>query len=163
MGLMGPMGPISLSFSVEKEPATNGERAEAVVRQQLAKLGDTPFEATEVEVRWSQPYFLPAATLNSWRREAVNALEAQLRVKSEELRVIGPMSHIGPMSPIGQIETSLPNALMTCKYCILHELDCCKRLHPKKSGVPTFLKRDNLLLRIETDCKNCIMKLTKAC
>ena len=69
-----PIAPILLSFPAEKVPATNADRAEAVVRQQLGKLGDTPFEASEVDIRWSQPYFLPASTLNSYRRTAVDAL-----------------------------------------------------------------------------------------
>ena len=56
---------------------------------------------------------------------------------------------------------ALPTALMTCKYCILHELGCCKRMNPGKSGVPTYLRRDNLLLRIRTDCKACVMTLER--
>lgn len=165
IGPISPIGlisPISLAFEAEKVPATNAERAEAVVRQQLAKLGDTPFEATEVEIHWSQPYFLPASVLNAWRREAVDALMKELE-KSGAPDVNKQFTHLHTYKFTNSTSAALPAELMTCKYCILHELGCCKRLHPKKAGFPTFLRRDNLLLRIETDCKNCIMKLTKAC
>ena len=166
MGLMGPMGlmrpmgdSVNIAFASEKISAQNAERAEAVVRQQLSKLGDTPFEAAEVEIRWSQPWFLPAATLNAWRREIVEKF-------TEKISLMSPMRPMRPMGPIGEIsqqEQTIPRELMTCRYCILHELGCCKTQNPKKSGVPTYLRRDNLLLRIETDCKNCIMKLVKVC
>ena len=169
ISLIGPIGlisPISCAFEAQKVPAQNAERAEAVVRQQLSKLGDTPFEAAEVEIRWSQPYFLPASTLNAYRREAVDALMAQLRVKSEELRIISneqnqQFTNLHTYKFTNSTPAALPTALMTCKYCILHELGCCKRLNPKKSGIPTYLRRDNLLLRIRTDCKACVMTLER--
>jgi len=193
---------ISLSFPAEKIPASNPDRAEALVRTQLAKLGNTPLEAAEVRVLWSQPYFLSAATLNDWRRQAV---EAFLNTKSAPINSspnIGvklqatpfladkggcaskptnrqacieslsqvpalpaegyppapPTSATSPTAP----SAPLPNALMTCKYCILNELGCCKTRAPRKSGIPTYLRRGDLLLRIQTDCNACEMKLIKA-
>lgn len=223
-----PIAPILLSFPAEKVPATNADRAEAVVRQQLGKLGDTPFEASEVDIRWSQPYFLPASTLNSYRRTAVDALLTALTqiphapatssipaastipstpttsvaptappTPTNPATPIKPISPISPISPIGPIiptspsspssstsstsstsltsptihpsligpigpiygSSALPSALMTCRYCLLHELGCCKRLNPRKTGVPTYLRRGDLLLRIQTDCRSCLMTL----
>ncbi|MBR3647759.1 MAG: U32 family peptidase [Paludibacteraceae bacterium] len=187
-----------IAFPAEKVPATNGERAEAMVRQQLSKLGDTPFEAEEVRVEWSQPYFLQAATLNAWRREAVQALLESLegfrkvkkglerfsldglgrsaepcrRVLPRQTRSIGEAVQKGEeglrevkkgedaIEPSSQY--NMPEALMTCKYCLLYEMGCCKKRNPRKTGVPTYLRRGDLLLRIETDCKECVMKLKKA-
>ncbi|MBR4547410.1 MAG: hypothetical protein IKO66_05135, partial [Paludibacteraceae bacterium] len=65
---------------------------------------------------------------------------------------------IGPISPIYG-SSPLPSALMTCRYCLLHELGCCKRLYPRKTGIPTYLRRGDLLLRIQTDCRSCLMTL----
>lgn len=217
-----PIAPILLSFPAEKVPATNADRAEAVVRQQLGKLGDTPFEASEVDIRWSQPYFLPASTLNSYRRTAVDALITALTqiphapatssipatstipsspttsilsatpissaAPIPSATPISPISPIGPIiptsptsstsstsstsltsptirpsfiSPISPIygSSALPSSLMTCRYCLLHELGCCKRLNPRKTGIPTYLRRGDLLLRIQTDCRSCLMTL----
>ena len=171
-----------LSFPADKVPATNAERAEAVVCQQLSKLGDTPFEAAEVEIRWSQAYFLPAATLNAWRRDAVEALTNALAAKPiRPIDRIGQMDQLGPMSPIIPTRSDcpesissnspvgalphesreIPSALMTCRYCLLHEMGCCKRLNPKKSGIPTYLRRGDMLLRIKTDCNACLMTLER--
>ena len=148
---------VERQWKIEKIPATNGERAEAMVRQQLSKLGDTPFEAEEVRVEWSQPYFLPAATLNAWRREVVEAMLEQMK-RRKEVRIVRKSDASSvPDSPSG-----IPEALMTCKYCLLYEMGCCKKRNPRKTGVPTYLRRGDLLLRIETDCKECVMKLKKA-
>lgn len=58
------------------EPAQNAARAEATLREHLAKLGTTPFEPRDVAVHWSQPWFLPASVVNGLRRSAVEQLEA---------------------------------------------------------------------------------------
>jgi len=58
------------------EAAKDAAQAEATLRQQLAKLGGTLFEALQVELRCTQPWFVPAAALNGLRRQAVASLEA---------------------------------------------------------------------------------------
>lgn len=150
--------PIEVAFPSEKIPAENSERAEAVVRQQLTKLGDTPFEAESVEIAWSRPYFCIAKTLNAWRRELVaKALEAW--GQKAELRKDGS-TELRSGNTDGQEEYNMPRELMTCKYCLLNEIGCCKK-QGKAERVPTFLRRGDLLLRIETDCKKCQMALIK--
>jgi putative protease len=59
-----------------KEAAQNADRALATLRDHLGKLGNTDFEAVEILLGLSQPWFLPASAVNSLRREAVAALEA---------------------------------------------------------------------------------------
>jgi putative protease len=46
------------------------------LRDQLSRMGNTIFQALDVTVNFSQPWFFPASTLNALRREAVEALEA---------------------------------------------------------------------------------------
>ncbi len=58
------------------EAAKDAARAEATLREHLAKLGGTLFEATQVTLALSRPWFLPASAVNTLRREAVAALEA---------------------------------------------------------------------------------------
>ena len=55
-----------------KDPA----QAEAKLREQLARLGDTLFAPLDVSLQLSQPWFVPASQLNALRREAAAALEA---------------------------------------------------------------------------------------
>ncbi|MBY0466820.1 MAG: DUF3656 domain-containing protein, partial [Burkholderiales bacterium] len=45
------------------------------LKEQLARLGDSMFEALDVTIQLSQPWFVPASNLNALRREAVEALE----------------------------------------------------------------------------------------
>ena len=50
------------------EPAKNEQKALDTIRTQLAKLGDTPYVARNVQIE-SKPYFIPISVLNEWRRE----------------------------------------------------------------------------------------------
>ena len=64
------------TVTLPHDPAQSPDRAEASLRENLAKLGNTIFSATEVEIAWSQPWFVPASAANALRRDAVAALEA---------------------------------------------------------------------------------------
>jgi len=57
------------------EAAQNAERAMTSLRDNLGKLGNTNFAATEISLSLDQPWFLPAAAVNNLRREAIAALE----------------------------------------------------------------------------------------
>ncbi len=59
-----------------KAAADNPERALTGLKDGLSKLGGTLFEARNVDVDLSQPWFLPASFVNGLRREAIEKLEA---------------------------------------------------------------------------------------
>ncbi|WP_119292794.1 peptidase U32 family protein [Azohydromonas sediminis] len=58
------------------EVARDAARAEAQLKDALARLGDTIFEARRVRLALAQPWFVPASVVNALRRDAVAALEA---------------------------------------------------------------------------------------
>lgn len=58
------------------EAAQNPERATSGVRDNLAKLGNTIFALRELDIAWSQPWFIPASALNALRRDAIERLLA---------------------------------------------------------------------------------------
>jgi putative protease len=58
------------------EPARDAARAEAALRDGLARLGGTIFAVERIDVVLSQPWFVPAGALNGLRRDAVAALAA---------------------------------------------------------------------------------------
>jgi putative protease len=58
------------------QPAQQAAQAEAALRTNVAKLGNTMFEAGSVELRLSQPWFVAASAINALRRDAVAAHEA---------------------------------------------------------------------------------------
>ena len=65
----------SATIACLKECAHNPNKAIEQTHRQLSKLGDTVFHATQIHIACTQPYFLPAATLNELRRQAVARLE----------------------------------------------------------------------------------------
>jgi putative protease len=58
------------------QPAQNAEQADSGLRASLAKLGNTMFVADHVELKLSQPWFVPSSAINALRRDAVAAHEA---------------------------------------------------------------------------------------
>ena len=56
--------------------AKDSHQAEAKLREQLARLGDTLFTPLDIALDVTQPWFVPASALNTLRRDAVAALEA---------------------------------------------------------------------------------------
>jgi collagenase-like PrtC family protease len=59
-----------------KERAKDAARAEAGLREHLARFGGTIFEPLEVTLELAQPWFVPPSLVNPLRRDAVAALEA---------------------------------------------------------------------------------------
>jgi 23S rRNA 5-hydroxycytidine C2501 synthase len=57
------------------ESAQNAERAITSLRENLGKLGNTIFTASNITIDWSEPWFVPASVVNALRREAVERLE----------------------------------------------------------------------------------------
>lgn len=60
--------------AAEKQPANDIQKAEASLRENLAKLGNTDFVATEISLELTQCWFLPASVVNQLRRDAVEQL-----------------------------------------------------------------------------------------
>lgn len=59
----------------EKQAAENAQKAEASLRENLAKLGNTDFIASEIHLQTMQTYFVPASIINNLRRDAIAQLQ----------------------------------------------------------------------------------------
>lgn len=66
---------------LEKQPAQQAEKAEASLRENLAKLGSTYFLVNAISLDLSQAWFVPASTINGLRRDAIEQL-VQVRIAS---------------------------------------------------------------------------------
>lgn len=73
------IGNKTTEFVAEHQEANNTERALQTIIQQLSKLGDTEFAATDIQVINNNqtcsegfPYFIPISQLNQWRRELMS-------------------------------------------------------------------------------------------
>jgi 23S rRNA 5-hydroxycytidine C2501 synthase len=69
---------VGLSATVQcvatKQGADNTEKAEANLRENLSKLGNTDFTAAEIYVQTTQTWFVPASVANNLRRDAIEQL-----------------------------------------------------------------------------------------
>jgi len=68
---------VSISRKVEKVPAKKSLDVKETIWRQLDKLGGTIFYCKEINIVWSQAYFLPVSFLNDLRRDAVAKLEME--------------------------------------------------------------------------------------
>ncbi len=71
--------------AMELQPAQQAAQADAALRASLAKLGNTMFEAGQVELKLSQPWFVPSSAINALRRDAIAAHEAARLAACERL------------------------------------------------------------------------------
>ena len=72
---------VTVFCRIEKQSAQQVEKAEESLRENLAKLGGTDFVAKTISLNLSQPWFVPASTINGLRRNAIEQL-AQVRIES---------------------------------------------------------------------------------
>ncbi len=129
------------------------------IERQLSKLGDTIFEAQQVNIHLTKNYFIPSSMLSQWRRELSDALTAERR----KFYPLERQAH----TPIS-IEVEKPYELthdhttpvMISKYCIRRQLGMCLKEKPTSRKEALALKLANgATFRLDFDCKNCLMKL----
>lgn len=156
-------GETECTFDYPHEPAKNTERALEAIRTQLAKLGDTPFVAQSIEIL-SAPYFIPIGQLNEWRRVAVQHLIEHLQrihrpaPDHRAPREVEKEAMLRTMQAV-QRDTTYP--LMTCRYCLLHEMGHCRKQSPMHNE-PRYLRlRNNTIVALTFDCHNCQMLINK--
>ncbi|GGY00715.1 collagenase-like protease [Massilia dura] len=66
----------STDAALALQPAQQAAQAETALRTSLGKLGNTMFAADAVELKLSQPWFVPSGAINGLRRDALAAHEA---------------------------------------------------------------------------------------
>lgn len=141
-----------------KEQTKTGESIEENIKTQLAKTGFTPYTADEINIMFSQNWFLPISKINEMRRTVYDQL-TQIRLanyKREEHQLV-KTSHPYPETKLDfmynvsnktarkfyerhgvtEIEKAFElqwdpgkSRVMTTKYCIKYELKKCP-IHQK--------------------------------
>lgn len=178
---------VTLALPREKEPARTSQTEQIAV--QLGKLGNTPFEATRVDVMLSDNWFLPASVLADLRRQAVERLIETRRINyRREIAVLRPTVHPYPetsLTYLGNVanpkaeafyrahgvehiapayeKEPVPDAvLMFCKHCIKYSMGWCA-VHQKGNAPykePFYLQTTGgKRFRLLFDCKQCQMKV----
>ena len=160
------------------------------IRTQLSKLGGTPFEATEIDVRLSGRWFVPSSLLAEMRREGIERLLAVRRVRyRRELARIDRTSTIPyperTLTYLGNVSNSLAEAfyrqhgvervekafelsprtgvpLMFTKHCLRYSMGWCP-VHQKGQSPykePYYLRYKDTLLRLRFRCDECRMEIS---
>lgn len=88
-----------LSFPYTKQQARTPQGEN--LKTQLGKLGNTPFEASNVDVADCSAYFIPSSVINAWRRQLVELLTSTRRIgyRQSTARIV-PTRHNYPQDKL---------------------------------------------------------------
>ena len=140
-----------------KEKTKNNESIITNIKTQLSKTGNTPYVAAEIEIQFSENWFIPISKINELRRSVYEqlSLKRTSNYKREESPII-KTSHPYPVTdldytynvsnqlahnfyerhgakkiePAYELQTAPQKAcVMTTKYCIKYELESCPKYH----------------------------------
>lgn len=181
------MNSVSLTLPREKELARSPQVEN--LKNQLGKLGNTPYEAEQITIEFTDNWFLPASILADFRRQAIDKLTETRRVNyRQELAVWKITTHAYPqptltylgnvmnthaasfyqehgvqkVDPAFEREPVEDAVLMFCKHCLRYSMGWCPVHQRERSPYkePYYLvSTDGKRYRLEFDCKNCQMKV----
>lgn len=174
------------SANLAYEPAKDVVRMESTWREQLGKLGNTPFHATGIELRLAPVGFVPTRFINALRRDAVvtheqvrcAAYRRPLRAEPVQPPVSYPesaLSYLGNVfnqkarefykrHGVSLIEDAYEAnrergdvSLMITKHCVRYSFNLCPKQVKGIRPDPMTLRSAGEDLRLEFDCKRCEM------
>ena len=183
---------VSVSIAMEREKELARTPQTENIKAQLAKLGNTPFEAERIDVDLKDNWFLPSSVLAEARREAIEKLlqARKMNYRQEivsmpqtdhpfpqsELTYLGNVMNEGSVAfyrqhgvlqiaPAFEKRPAKDAVLMFCKHCLRYSMGWCPVRHKEKSPYrePYYLvSMDGKRFRLEFDCKHCQMKVMAA-
>ena len=169
-----------------KDAAQNGERAEASLRENLGKLGNTIYVAETIDLALSSPRFIPASALNGLRRAAIDAIDTARQVARQRSTrrpaVVPPATYPeDTLSYLGNVYNQKARAfyekhgvrmiepafecgsekgevsLMITKHCLRYSVNLCPKQVKGIRPDPLALINGNDKLTLRFDCKRCEM------
>lgn len=176
---------VSVSREWTREPARR-EQTE-YLRNQLTRLGNTIFEASEVTVRLTRDWFVPASLLADMRRLAVERLESVRRitrpnaparplripsatpvpahltylanVANEKAKAFYAACGARQVDPAFELAPVAGAPLMFARHCLRYSMGWCPVYQHGRSPFrePYYLLYKDTRLRLEFDCKRCRM------
>ena len=180
---------VSVSVSLEKEKELARTPQLDNIKNQLGKLGNTPFEAERIDVDLKDNWFLPSSVLAELRREGVEKLLSARRMNYRQENVTLPetnhhfplneLTYLGnvmnegaarfyrhhgvtKMAPAFEKQPATDAVLMFCKHCLRYSMGWCPVHQRGKSPYrePYYLvSSDGKRFRLDFDCKLCQMKV----
>lgn len=180
---------VSVSLVLEREKELARTPQVENLKNLLGKMGNTPFEAKQIEVRLKENWFIPSSMLAELRREAVDKLLVARRLNyHQELAAMPLTNHAYPqkeltylgnvmnekavafyrnhgvtsIAPAFEKSPTVDAVLMFCKHCLRYSMGWCPVRQRGKSPFkePYYLvSADGKRFRLEFDCKHCQMKV----
>ena len=150
------------TFNADVDCASDGERAAAMLREQLSKRsGDYIFrlEELDVQTKGNRLPLLSASTINSIRRLLASDLDA-LPCGRIPLAQGRKAAGVVPLAAPYVAGSATREPLMLTKYCICYELGLCSRHQGAGDPGPLFLRNNGRRLALHFDCARCEMKVT---
>ena len=178
---------VSVSLPREKEPARSPQADNW--KNQLGKLGNTPFEAKQIDIELKENWFIPSSELAELRRQGVEKLLEARRINyAQELCKMPETHHAFPVQELTYLGNVLNKeafsfyqnhgvrkiapafekepvdeaVVMFCKHCLRYAMGWCPTHHKVRSPYkePYYLvSGDGRRFRLQFDCKNCQMKV----
>jgi 23S rRNA 5-hydroxycytidine C2501 synthase len=177
---------IKYEVEAEKQPAQKPEAVIENIKNQISKLGNTIYEARDIDIQIQSPWFFPASQLSEWRRVAIEQFDTKRNESyKRELPAIAKNANfpIQKLTYLGNVTNKLAEtfykehgvtyiqsgfeikaeegvALMFTKHCIKYEMGWCPR-EGKSSELkePLFLKNNDQRYELRFDCKKCEMHI----
>ena len=151
---------VSVSLDADKIAANNPEKAQENIRMKALQWGDTVFNPVSLELRFSQPYLIPAALIGEMRRRLAALLTERLIEDHRSHRVQRDRSVVSNLENTAPItfdkEPGL--TLMTCHHCIRFANGMCSKETGQKA-TPLYLRNGDNTFRLDFDCRRCLMKV----
>lgn len=159
------------------------------IRNQLSKLGNTPFIAQDVRIDLDGNWFIPSSELSEIRRKAVEELLMVRKINyfqeisvlennnvpfpKKELTYLGNVMNenafsfykehgVEKIAPAFEKKEEKGVALMFCKHCLRYSMGWCPVHQKQKSPYKepySLISSDGKKFRLEFDCKRCQMKV----
>ena len=157
-------------FHTDVETAENGERAAAMLREQLSKRSGVyrfALEELKVETAGGRLPLLSAATINGMRRLVAEDLDnvdnAGGGWRSGNWFFGKPVRKIISGRPVWKTPSAGDKqALLRTKYCIRYELGMCPKYQGAKPPQELYLLNNGRRLALRFDCAACEMSVTPA-
>ena len=140
-----------MEFQVARTPQQD------LIRRELSKLGNTPFDCDRVDIPDDFAYFIPNSILSTLRRQVCDSLLAETSKRVED-------SVSSPADSLTLVDTMhhRPSPLMQCRYCLRYELGYCMKKGGKKPAwrEPLSLRLgDGRMFSLEFNCHLCQMNV----
>lgn len=180
---------VEIEFPIPQQLATNTENYYNKLKEQISKMGNTPFELNEFTYASTEKYFFPISLLNSLRRQVLELLiqkilnnYSTLKQSPLNLNIPYPKQEVDYTENISNSQSRLfyenkgvkikeyalekemkqgEICLMRSRNCIRYNLGQCLQRHKLKKDYQgdLYLKDNNHKYRLKFDCKDCIMEV----